>query len=104
MKINCLHCGHKQDLGDAYDDYEGLIRCPTCAGLLDIRSVDGQMKACRPGSMQARHTPEQHPPAAHAVATQVVPGQALPGHTTATPSVISAVESSASAEAERRVS
>lgn len=53
MKINCLHCGHKQDLGDAYDDYEGLIRCPTCAGLLDIRSVDGQMKACRPGTFQA---------------------------------------------------
>ena len=61
MKINCLHCGHKQDLGDAYDDYEGLIRCPTCGGLLDIRSVDGQMKACRPGTFHAPAPPQMMP-------------------------------------------
>ncbi|MGP1271737.1 MAG: hypothetical protein ACTS22_00220 [Phycisphaerales bacterium] len=54
MKINCLFCGHKQDLGDAYDDYEGLVRCPTCGGLLEIRSIDGQMKSCRPGSLEQR--------------------------------------------------
>lgn len=47
MKINCLHCGHKFDLGDAYDDYDGMVRCATCGGLLDIKTQDGSVRSMR---------------------------------------------------------
>lgn len=47
MKINCLHCGHKFDLGGAYDDYDGMVRCATCGGLLDIKTQDGSVRMMR---------------------------------------------------------
>lgn len=59
MNINCLHCGHKYDLGHAYDDYEGLVRCSTCGGLLDIRTQDGSVKAMRFGVMPTAPAVEQ---------------------------------------------
>lgn len=34
MKINCLSCGHKVELDDAYDDFEGLVKCFACTALL----------------------------------------------------------------------
>ena len=52
MKINCLHCGHGFRLDEyTYQDYEGILRCGTCAGLLDVRIEEGILKACRPGSL-----------------------------------------------------
>ncbi|MGO8745027.1 MAG: hypothetical protein ACLQNE_03465 [Thermoguttaceae bacterium] len=45
MKVNCLSCGHSLDLRDAYDDYEGQVRCFICASLLAIRTQDGQVKS-----------------------------------------------------------
>ena len=45
MKVNCLSCGHSLDLGDAYDDYEGQVRCFICASLLAIRTQDGRVKS-----------------------------------------------------------
>jgi len=54
MKINCLHCGHAFGVDDSYCDYEGLLRCPTCAGLLDARIEDGLVRAVRPGSLEPR--------------------------------------------------
>ena len=47
MKINCLSCGHKVDLDSAYDDYEGMIRCFACRAMLDIRTMEGQLKSVR---------------------------------------------------------
>ncbi|MBI3468840.1 MAG: hypothetical protein HY000_38035 [Planctomycetes bacterium] len=44
MKLNCLSCGHHVDLRDAYDDYEGPVRCFVCGALLRIRTVNGQIK------------------------------------------------------------
>jgi hypothetical protein len=52
VHINCINCGHRFDLGRNYDDYEGLVRCSTCRGLLDIRTQDGAVKAVRPGLVQ----------------------------------------------------
>jgi hypothetical protein len=49
MYINCINCGHKFDVGRSYDDYEGPVRCPTCRGLLSIRTEDGSIRAVRPG-------------------------------------------------------
>ncbi|MBI2827944.1 MAG: hypothetical protein HYX77_01570 [Acidobacteria bacterium] len=45
MKIICLSCGHKVDLGDAYDDYAGQIKCATCSAILDIKTEAGGLKA-----------------------------------------------------------
>ncbi len=47
MKINCLSCGHKIEIDDAYDDYEGAIKCYTCGGLLEIKTDSGSLKAVR---------------------------------------------------------
>lgn len=48
MQINCISCGHRFDLGRAYDDYEGLVKCGTCRSLLEIRTQDGSIRSVRP--------------------------------------------------------
>ena len=45
MKIICLSCGHKVDLGDAYDDYAGQVKCATCGALLEVKTEAGGLKA-----------------------------------------------------------
>ena len=45
MKINCISCGHTLDLRDAYDDYEGKVRCFICGAMLTIHTCDGQVKS-----------------------------------------------------------
>ena len=47
MKINCLCCGHKVDLDDAYDDYEGPVKCFVCSAILEIRAEHGTIKAVK---------------------------------------------------------
>jgi len=47
MKINCLCCGHKVDLDDAYDDYEGSVKCFACQAILEIRTEQGTIKAVK---------------------------------------------------------
>lgn len=49
MKIICLSCGHKVDLGDAYDDYAGQIRCATCSAMLEVKTEEGGLKAMAMG-------------------------------------------------------
>ena len=43
MKINCVSCGFKVDLGDAYDNYEGQVKCYACGGTLNIRTEEGDV-------------------------------------------------------------
>ncbi len=45
MKIICLSCGHKVDLGDAYDSYAGQVKCVACGAILDIRTETGDLRA-----------------------------------------------------------
>jgi hypothetical protein len=45
MKLNCLCCGHKIDLDDAYDDYAGQVKCFACSGVLEIRTEEGMVKS-----------------------------------------------------------
>jgi hypothetical protein len=47
MRINCLCCGHKVDLDDAYDDYEGPVKCFACSAILEIRTAQGTIKAVK---------------------------------------------------------
>lgn len=56
MKINCIHCGHSFPLSNAYDDFEGPVKCPTCRGMLEIRAQDATLKMVRPFSF-AQSTP-----------------------------------------------
>ncbi len=45
MKIICLSCGHKVDLGDAYDDYAGQVKCATCGAVLEIKTEEGGLRS-----------------------------------------------------------
>lgn len=44
MKINCIACGHNFQVDDAYDDYEGPVRCWVCGALLEIKAIDGSLR------------------------------------------------------------
>ncbi len=45
MKINCLICGHRVELDDAYTDYQGLIKCFVCGSLLEIKTREGKVES-----------------------------------------------------------
>ncbi|MGB6064508.1 MAG: hypothetical protein WBG50_06845 [Desulfomonilaceae bacterium] len=45
MKINCVSCGHNMTLDDAYDDFEGSVKCYVCGALLQVRTCDGKIKS-----------------------------------------------------------
>ena len=60
MRINCLACGLKVDLDDAYDDYEGAVKCCACKAILEIRTEQGSIKAVK------RENILPHPPTARA--------------------------------------
>jgi DNA-directed RNA polymerase subunit RPC12/RpoP len=45
MKVICLSCGHKVELGDAYDDYAGQVRCVACGALLEIKTEAGGLRS-----------------------------------------------------------
>ncbi len=47
MTINCLSCGHGVNLDDAYDDYEGEVKCLACHAKLQIRTEQGGVKLVR---------------------------------------------------------
>lgn len=47
MKINCLSCGHKIDLDEAYDDFEGPIKCYVCNAVLEMKAAEGRLRSIR---------------------------------------------------------
>jgi len=59
MKINCLSCGHKVDLADAYDDFEGEVKCFACGALLEIKTEEGKLKTVRFVKMAPRPSTEE---------------------------------------------
>lgn len=61
MRINCICCGHRFDLGDAYDDYDGPVRCATCRNLIDIRTAGGAVRSMRPFVAFAQPAPAPAP-------------------------------------------
>ena len=62
MIIHCLYCGHTIELGDAYDEYQGPVRCAVCKGLMTVRMDEGLLRsmeaatktAAVPGALKAR--------------------------------------------------
>lgn len=47
MKINCLSCGFSIVLDDSYSDYEGAIKCYACETTLEVKLVEGNVKAVK---------------------------------------------------------
>jgi hypothetical protein len=47
MRIICLSCGHKVELDDAYDDFEGQVKCVACTALLEIKTEEGMLKGIK---------------------------------------------------------
>lgn len=45
IKLNCLDCGRSFELGDAYEDYEGEVRCWICSTSLIVKLADGKLKS-----------------------------------------------------------
>lgn len=61
MKINCLSCGHKVELDDAYDDFEGQVKCFACGALLHVTLSEGRVKSVKvsePGREERRSNRE----------------------------------------------
>ncbi|MGD0770671.1 MAG: hypothetical protein ABSB42_21015 [Tepidisphaeraceae bacterium] len=45
MRINCIACGHRFELDDAYDDYSGRVKCSVCRTMLQISTEGGKVRA-----------------------------------------------------------
>ena len=62
MLIHCIYCGHSIELSNAYQDYEGPLRCMVCKGLMmvyleegELRSMEAAPKAAAPvAALKAR--------------------------------------------------
>ncbi len=57
MRINCLACGHKVELDDAYDDFEGPVKC-LCGAMLQIRTEEGMLKSIQVAEPLSRPAPK----------------------------------------------
>ena len=44
IKLRCLGCGHVMELDEAYEDYEGEVRCWGCTALLDVKLQESKLK------------------------------------------------------------
>lgn len=47
MTIRCINCGHNFELSNAYDDYEGGIKCWICGAIMEIKTQEGSLKFSR---------------------------------------------------------
>ena len=47
MKINCVSCGHNISLDEAYDDFEGAVKCYVCSTRLEVKISHGKIKCVR---------------------------------------------------------
>ena len=59
MKVNCLSCGHKVDLDDAYDNYEGQVRCLACGAVLEIKTEEGSLKSVKLAKAPPRRSTDE---------------------------------------------
>ena len=55
MKINCVSCGHSIFLDNAYDDFDGPVKCYVCNGLLQIKTEEGKLKSIRLTSLETQY-------------------------------------------------
>jgi hypothetical protein len=60
MKVNCLSCGHNVVLDDAYNDFEGMLRCYVCSALLEVKTSDGKNQIGSIGSETAGNKEDRY--------------------------------------------
>lgn len=47
IRLSCLACGHPMELGEAYEDYQGEIRCWGCRAVIEITLREGKLKSMK---------------------------------------------------------
>ncbi|MEK7804946.1 MAG: hypothetical protein AAB264_04465 [Planctomycetota bacterium] len=47
MQIRCNHCGHNFEMDEAYDNYEGEVKCWVCGAILEVKMHDGYLISSR---------------------------------------------------------
>ncbi len=47
LNLNCIACGHRLEFGDAYEEYEGEIKCWVCSAVLAVKIQDGRLKSMK---------------------------------------------------------
>ena len=47
IRVSCLSCGHLMDLGEAYEDFVGEVRCWVCRAVLEMTLCEGKLKGMR---------------------------------------------------------
>jgi hypothetical protein len=47
------------DLDEAYDDYEGQIKCIACKAVLEIKTEEGKLKSVKIVKMELRPSPQE---------------------------------------------
>lgn len=45
IKINCLSCGFRVELGEEYSEYEGQVTCFACGATLMVKLSEGYIKS-----------------------------------------------------------
>ncbi|NMH66457.1 hypothetical protein [Shewanella salipaludis] len=57
IRINCISCGHLFDLTDAYQDYEGPVKCWICGEVHEVKIENSLVK--RVGPVQKKQLAEE---------------------------------------------
>jgi ribosomal protein S27E len=70
MEINCISCGHRVELGEAYDDYDGQVKCWVCGANLAIKTDAGAMRAMQLANGVTREVVHTGSPADSQTATE----------------------------------
>jgi len=47
------------DLDDAYEDFEGQVRCYVCGSLLEIRTVEAKLKNIKVAHVPLKRSPNR---------------------------------------------
>lgn len=58
IKLNCLSCGHPMEIGDAYEDYEGEIRCWGCSTTLEVALREGKLRSMKMSNSSPASRPD----------------------------------------------
>lgn len=47
IKLNCLSCGHPIELDEAYEDYQGEVRCWGCRAVVEVTLHEGKLQSMK---------------------------------------------------------
>jgi hypothetical protein len=54
FRLRCLGCGHRIELDETYQDYDGPLRCWTCEALFVVVLCEGRLRGMRRVEDEAR--------------------------------------------------